>query len=942
MKNKFITPLIQVIFIMLFGLLFSSCDFLNSLLNEQKENEIEISKSGLAVNKYLSGTINESQAEITLYAGSSTFHAETGSKSYSGKFVYNSSTKQVFLYSESEKKYYKASVDLSGSKGSVATTPAAASFGSSTKAEFTTAVQTVADLPVETTEDLTGNPDNQNPGDDKPNTQNQDPVVPANKTLSTYEDGIRYINFGEKDDLFDTIFVSTIQPQPRPDFSAIDNAVKNLVIDSKKMTIEEAAEYIVQTAKAKTIKEKARAIFTWIAWHVDYDHTYMKNTEETAYYDRLSCCDGFSTLMQKMCEAVNIECDKYAGLVAGLFEPDKFRNVTHAWNLIHINKQENIFFLVDVTWAANSREAESSEWDVWFDPDPCYFATSHFSDEYGTQVSPRISRNDFMALPILDPSYEFYGIDGKELLEFCYKHSISDAVYLQPVKKDSYPNIYSFPISHTIYSEKEYAFTCEHDGKTETKKFTTDYLDPAITIDTFYDVSNNGLYLQYILKSKDSGSSSENPVTEFKAPNFIYYDDTVQVRDDYKFKTGDWYVINNFKNNGKIMFFAAESGVSPSAIYDAYYQQWELTVPSYYSKWNYVYKNENIAPFPSELDELKEVLNGIFLSPVNEAVPLQRRNSYFDTDYYDVYIPLSKKEEAENAVLNYDWTKDEDFADFVHWMENHNIPNDKIEFYKEMARYPDQRGSISEDSKKTQRFAGKDYISHSALTYTDEGGVSHTYWAGGMQLYFEYRKRESRHLFRNPTIPLLLVHIKDSKGTGEQVPANFFEEEQTRIKDFFKQAGFTNTIDTYVVEIEIDYDYFTEKYIPTEYQLQNTDWGYDLQWSWKNYDLAWEEIVELAAKKNPELAQIFADKNKSAMIRYFDTKELNSMWGNVNGYALMHGRFDNIMNSIGYSKTWHCDLFGSILKTKAPECFDTDCQREVAVCPLCLYSFDID
>lgn len=64
--------------------------------------------------------------------------------------------------------------------------------------------------------------------------------------------------------------------------------------------------------------------------------------------------------------------------------------------------------------------------------------------------------------------------------------------------------------------------------------------------------------------------------------------------------------------------------------------------------------------------------------------------------------------------------------------------------------------------------------------------------------------------------------------------------------------------------------------------------------------------------------------------------------GNINGYALVHSRFDSIMNNIGYSTNWHKDLFGSALKTMAPECFDTDCQREIAVCPFCLYSFGID
>ena len=1005
MKNKSFTSRFSFIFLILFSFTLFSCEYLNSLLNEEKENEkeIEITKSGLAVNKYLSGTINDSAAEITLYANSSTFHAESGTKSYSGKYVYNSSTKQIYLYSESEKKYYKANVDLSGTKGSVATKPATASFSSSTKTEFSAAVDEVANLPLETTTDPIPETQNEDPNDnpnDKPNEdpndnpnenpddnpnedpnnnqdpQNQDPVtpdpvVPANKTLSTYEDGIRYISFGEKDNLYDTNFVSTIQPRPRPDFSKIDNAVKNLVIpatqkdastmkaESKKEEVEEdianAAKLIVKTAGATTIKEKARAIFTWIAYNIDYDYNRLNNTEITAFYDLSTMCDGYSILFEKMCEAVDVDCYKYVGMVAGFQESDKFRDKLHAWNLVCINKLESVYFLVDVTWSANLREEAEEEqepndaWDIWFDPDPCYFATSHYSDELGVLVSPEIKRKDFMALPILDPIYELYGIDGKELLEFCYKHSVSNIVYMakQIQLSDEYPNVYSFPASLTIYPEKDYSFTCGYNGKAETINFTTKSIENLSIWETYQTASGNGLILQYKLQNADS---EEETGTKLKDPKYIYYDDQVQVRSDKKFTIGEWNVNNEFDISGLIFFTSNKSTNSYwSAIYDAYYQQWVLTVPSYYSDTYSNDKNYDIPEFPSDPDELASILNQIFTKPLNETedikIPLARRGYYLDTDYNEVYIPLSDKENAVNAVENYDWRQDKEFAEFVTWMEKHNVPESQIDFYKEMARYPSQRGSVKDwkNSMDKQRFAGDDYISHSRLYYTDEAGTVHnTYWAGGMQLYFEYRKRETRHLFRNDTIPILLVHIKDTEGAGEQVPVNFFEEEEYRIINFFDEAGFSNKIVPYYVEIEMSYKDFKKKYVPTQYERDYTDWGYDIQWSWKQYDLAWEEILELASKKNPELAQIFADKNKSAMIKYFDTVELNSEWGNINGLALVHGRFDNIMECIGYSTNSHVSLFGSVLKTKAPECFDTNCQRENAVCPLCLYSFDID
>lgn len=969
----------------------SSCELIQGLLNLENKTETQeqftIPKSGLAVNKYITGKIDGLNCDITLFSKTCTFSAQrkpiklepravessdSGSSTFEGQFVYNSQTKILYLYAaNANTKYLKSNIDLSGTKGTDSKAPVSAEINSSTKTEFKNYISEVAELPLETTDDSnqqTENPETENPDTEITYPENYEPDIespaedaPGGKTWSTYVDGIRQLDFTklERDEDFDTVFVPKLMPLPRPDYSAIDNKVKNLVIqssnknwiemntDSKKEEVEkdiaDAANLIVKTAGAETIKEKARAIFTWIAWNINYDHVEkFKNTEITAFYDKCTMCDGFSTLMSIMCEAVNVKCDKYVGEVAGFQYADKIANVNHAWNLIYLDKKNNLYFLVDVTWASNMRETEQKSgidnglWDSWFDPDPCYFATSHYSDELGSQIYPKIPRSIFLKLPILEPYYERFGIDGKELLEFCYKHSISEVATFPMYERTKYPNILKVPVNAKLKRGTTYDISVETNGKIEAKAFTTD-TDPANEWQN--NILCNTFYVSYILVDKDY--TLEETETTFKKPTFIYYDDTVSVRNDIKFTISygndTWYVTNHANSSGLISFSSKEKGEC-SAIYDARYQQWALTVPSYYAN-NYVYlKNMNIKNFPSSEDDLKAILRKIFTKEVDESIPLQRRGYYLYTDYNEVYIPLSKKTEAENAVLNYDYTQDKEFKEFVDWMEAHNIPSNQIDFYKEMARYPSQRGradSFNGDTLERQRYAGDDYIAHSRLK-DDNGKI---YWAGGMQLYFEYRKREKRHLFRNPTIPILLVHIKDKKGRGEEVPQNFFETEQERIKSYFASAGFTNTFQTYYVEIEMDYDYFTQKYIPADL---NSDEGYDMQWSWKKFDLAWEEILELASAKNPELKTLFADKNKSAMIRYFDTAELNGMWGNINGLALVHSRFDNIMENIGYSTTSHVDIFGSARKTMMPECFDSDCQRDTTVCPLCLYSFDID
>ena len=110
-KPKKILKLIEVFFVVAFCLFFTGCEqlegFLNELNGEQNE-EITIEKSGLAVNKYLTGTIDGYECDIILFANNGRVVATkasreakaraTTSNSYEGYFVYNSSNKYVFMY----------------------------------------------------------------------------------------------------------------------------------------------------------------------------------------------------------------------------------------------------------------------------------------------------------------------------------------------------------------------------------------------------------------------------------------------------------------------------------------------------------------------------------------------------------------------------------------------------------------------------------------------------------------------------------------------------------------------------------------------------------------------------------------------------------------------------------------------------------------------------
>ena len=326
----------------------------------------------------------------------------------------------------------------------------------------------------------TTNPDDgTNPGGDTQIT------APYTKTASTFTSGKRSINISDKKNGTGVIFKSTVKPAAKPDYSSIDNAVKNLSI-STSTSISDAAKQIINTSGATTQKEKVRAIFAWMAHNIKYEYASSdrsKYTAKGAFELRSAVCGGFSYLMTDMCKAIGIDSIYVTGCgsKASFDTPEAQRDASffisnHAWNLI---KTDAGNFLLDVTWASNYLASENTKemWDIWFDTDPCYFITSHYpivekhytyTSEDVQLLTPPITKDEFITLPVLEPYLEYLGIDGKELLEFVGTHldSWSPRFWVKNVLKSNI-NIYTIPMSYTLLNGEQYEVLYEKDGTFE-------------------------------------------------------------------------------------------------------------------------------------------------------------------------------------------------------------------------------------------------------------------------------------------------------------------------------------------------------------------------------------------------------------------------------------------------------------------------------------------
>ena len=356
------------------------------------------------------------------------------------------------------------------------------------------------------------------------------------KTKSTYTAGYRQLNLGERKSGNGIVFTSTVQPAPKPDYSAIDKYAKELDIPVTE-TIENAAKQIVNGAPATTQLQKVRAIYAWIALHVDYDHNYEISEAEEAFKKRKAICGGYAKLVKKMCDAVDIKCDKIEGIAiqsdaekANVFVPGG-GNSYHAWNRVCVD--DNQYILLDATWGATGTVANGKELnDKWFATDPCYFMFSHYTwgAEADSLVTPALDADVFTSLPRLDPDLEKLGIDGKELVEFLYSHldATMPNINFAGISANN-TNIYRIPLGETLLYDNTYELSYEYDGKMTTNKITPKSPDVGNT----EAAGNISVYYKYgsAYTPRDSIAPSAHSDTpaQWLEPKYIIYDDNYEI-----------------------------------------------------------------------------------------------------------------------------------------------------------------------------------------------------------------------------------------------------------------------------------------------------------------------------------------------------------------------------------------------------------------------------
>jgi hypothetical protein len=137
--------------------------------------------------------------------------------------------------------------------------------------------------------------------------------------------------------------------------------------------------------------QKARSIFSWVAYHVEYDVSAInKNTvNNTSQHPvevlkkRKAVCEGYANLVKALCDLSGLQCYVVYGIGAVDNHP-----LPHAWNVVSIDGR---WQLMDATWAAGGVNDRLKVFrkkfnDEWFFTNPEKFVLTHYPEDVMWQL----------------------------------------------------------------------------------------------------------------------------------------------------------------------------------------------------------------------------------------------------------------------------------------------------------------------------------------------------------------------------------------------------------------------------------------------------------------------------------------------------------------------------------------------------------------------------
>jgi transglutaminase/protease-like cytokinesis protein 3 len=178
-----------------------------------------------------------------------------------------------------------------------------------------------------------------------------------------------------------------LKPEPKPPEITTNTPITSAVYQGNYDHIDQATQNVnysgnsvselanILSKYAQTEAEKARIIYSWIAYNIKYDvPSYLSgnfsNIEPADVLKyRLAVCSGYANLYQELAKEMGLESVTINGYSKGIgYIVGNSTELNHGWNGVKIDGN---WYLIDVTWGAG--HIENNNFVAKFNP--FYFAT---------------------------------------------------------------------------------------------------------------------------------------------------------------------------------------------------------------------------------------------------------------------------------------------------------------------------------------------------------------------------------------------------------------------------------------------------------------------------------------------------------------------------------------------------------------------------------------
>lgn len=206
-------------------------------------------------------------------------------------------------------------------------------------------------------------------------------------------------------------------------YARLDQYAQHLP-DAQAATLDKLATSLAMQARSDD--EKARLIFSWLAYHIVYDVAYLKGdtthlyTPEEVFHSRQAICQGYAELFTDLATRMKLETCIVAGHARDWLTFDKMLNKVngHAWNAYRV---AGVWHLADATWGAGGISSGEKEFQrefnpFWFDVPPSQAIFYHLPTDAAWQLLPTpVTAATYQNWPYVEPNC-FRFLNGASLI----------------------------------------------------------------------------------------------------------------------------------------------------------------------------------------------------------------------------------------------------------------------------------------------------------------------------------------------------------------------------------------------------------------------------------------------------------------------------------------------------------------------------------------------